>query len=102
MIMKLRMIVAACAVATTAYAQTVRLGQPLSAVVPPPPAVAVAVDADQPPVRQASPDMAVLEITLPKASFDAGETVTLTAYLHTRGGTDIDNGTIEVDATYSP
>jgi hypothetical protein len=71
----------------------VRLGVPLST-----PSNVVSVTADpNTPGRQSSPDDVVLDVQLPKLYFDAGEAVTLTAHLHTRGGTDIDTADVAVE-----
>jgi hypothetical protein len=72
--------------AALAVAQTARLGQPLSDVVQPPPAIGVVADPNQPPSARSSEDDAVLELTLPKAAFDAGEAVTLGVKMRTRSG----------------
>jgi hypothetical protein len=71
----------------------VRLGTPLVQLNT---TVSVAVDPDQPP-GAASTDTAVLDTQLPKLFYDAGEPVVLTTHLHTRGGADVDGGTVEVD-----
>lgn len=60
------------------------------------PAVAVAVDGDQPPDSQGD---AVLEVQLPKAHFDAGEVPTLGVRMHTRGGKDL-RPSVEVEDLY--
>jgi hypothetical protein len=85
--------------AAAVAAQTVRLGQPLSVVRQPPPVVSAAADLGQPPPGATSEDDGVLEVGLPKGSFDAGEAVPLTVRLHTRGGADL-HPTVEVEDFY--
>jgi len=89
-----------CVVASGVAAQqgnSVRLGAPLA----PPPTndIASMVDMDQPPGSTSSPDTAVLDVHLPKLYYDAGEPVVLDTHLHTRGGADIDGGTLTVEDT---
>jgi len=91
------MIVMLCA--ATAAAQTTRLGQPLSEVVQPPPRASAAADGDQLPPASVSEDDGVLDVSLPKANFDAGEHVPLGVRLHTRGGKDL-RPSVEVEDFY--
>lgn len=90
--------IAVVCVAAIAGAQpkgnSVRLGVPLNM---PTNTVSVAVDGDQPPGTQSTPDTGVLDVQLPKLIYDAGETVVLTTHLHTRGGADLDGGDMDVD-----
>lgn len=80
-------------VAAVAYAQhggnCVRLGTPLT-----PPGVAASIDTD-PAERQATD--AVLDVSMPKLYYDAGEPVILDTHLRTRHGGDLDGGAVTVD-----
>jgi hypothetical protein len=86
--------------AASATAQTVRLGLPLDKVMQPPPGASVAADMDQPPPAATSEGDCVLDVSLPKANYNAGEPVPpVGVRMHTRGGKDL-HPTVEVEDFY--
>jgi len=85
--------VGALALAEPGKGNSVRLGTPLAK---PNTTVIGVVDPDQP-GQPVSTDSIMFDAQLSKLIYDAGETVTLTTHLHTRGGTDLDGGTVSVD-----
>jgi hypothetical protein len=87
--------------ASAAVAQCVRIGAPLSGFSQDG-SITADSDPDQLGAVPASPVAdPVLDISLPKLMFDAGDPVVLATHLHTRAGTDVDGGDVTVIDQFS-